>query len=493
MKTLRLMRLLFLISTLMLFGYSIAAPNVITEVSLEAADTQCTPINMINTASQKPCGDGYSGLMFKRTIVTCPDGRVTQSPEYDRSQCVPNTGNGGYVNPCIANPALCMGKPKVLGCPPGKHWTMEGLPYAHCVSDDPVCNWGESLKKDAIGEPIGCFPNTCPSNQVLQADGISCACPVGTSWNGTMCVPPIVTCPADSTSVSACPAGQTGQITTTTTYAVVNGACVPSTSSSNNCQVITCPADSTSVTACPAGQTGQITTTTSYSVVNGACAPSTSSSNNCQVITCPANSTSVSACPAGQTGQITTTTSYSVVNGACTPSTSSSNNCQALTCPANTTSFSACPAGQTGQIATTTFYVIENNSCTPYTSVLNTCIVNVPNKSCTGKSGYNTTTTSYSDPFTYVLNATADGTPGGKEGDSTSVSTMTLNTRTFESNPSGVYKTWATHALSCTGDGNDGFGAGWQIKSSYVCSYYWDVNTSGWYDESNAICSTINF
>lgn len=345
-------------------------------------DRTCTPINMINTASQKPCGEGYSGLMFKRTIVTCPDGKVTQSPDYDRSQCVPNTGNGGYVNPCIANPALCMGKPQVLGCPPGKHWTMEGLPYAHCVSDDPVCGWGESLRKNAIGEPIGCFPNTCPSNQVLQADGISCACPPGDVWNGAMCITPIVTCPADNTTYSSCPAGQSGQVETTTTYAVVNGACQAFTTvDTSNCNAVvtppTCPQDTSEAVSCSAGYSGQAYKNTSYSVVNGACQPSISIDNSGCVkdpIPCPSDSSSSSACPAGQSGSIVTTTSYSLVNGSCQASTSVSNTCASISCPSDSSSSSACPGGQSGSIVTTTTYSVVNGSCQANTSVSNSCI-----------------------------------------------------------------------------------------------------------------------
>lgn len=85
-------------------------------------------------------------------------------------------------------------------CPGSKHWVTLGTGIAHCVLDDFVCPMAQHLVHDAIGNP-SCVSNTCPSNQVLQGDGVSCACPAALSvWNGSSCVAPA---PPPALSVTA--------------------------------------------------------------------------------------------------------------------------------------------------------------------------------------------------------------------------------------------------------------------------------------------------
>jgi hypothetical protein len=92
-------------------------------------------------------------------------------------------------------PDSCAAAPLAQNCATGSHWTLIGSGIAHCVQDDPVCPWSTSLTHDSQGNP-SCEQNTCPANQVLQIDGKSCACPTGTSWNGSTCVTQV--CTADS-------------------------------------------------------------------------------------------------------------------------------------------------------------------------------------------------------------------------------------------------------------------------------------------------------
>lgn len=88
---------------------------------------------------------------------------------------------------CEINPFLCQGEPVAKGCQPGHHWTLQGTNLAHCVRDDFACGFGQHLEHDNIGNPY-CVANSCPAGQQLQADGVSCACPSGTTWNGSSCV-----------------------------------------------------------------------------------------------------------------------------------------------------------------------------------------------------------------------------------------------------------------------------------------------------------------
>lgn len=95
-----------------------------------------------------------------------------------------NDGKQGY----LSFPPSMAATPH--NCPGSKHWVTLGTGIAHCVLDDFVCPMAQHLVHDAIGNP-SCVSNTCPSNQVLQGDGVSCACPASLSvWNGSSCVAP---------------------------------------------------------------------------------------------------------------------------------------------------------------------------------------------------------------------------------------------------------------------------------------------------------------
>lgn len=88
---------------------------------------------------------------------------------------------------CTVNPASCLTPPQPKGCPSTHYWTTAGSGLAHCALTSISCGWGYRMERDNLGNAI-CVANTCPSNQQLQADGVSCACPSGTTWNGSSCV-----------------------------------------------------------------------------------------------------------------------------------------------------------------------------------------------------------------------------------------------------------------------------------------------------------------
>lgn len=351
-----------------------------------AGEKKCVPIDVPNPATQKACPEGFKGLQFKRTIVTCPDGKVKESDDFDKSQCVPI--GGSQVDKCKINPSLCMEKPSPLGCPPGKHWTLEGLPYAHCVSDDPICPWGTTLVRNSIGEP-SCKPNTCPSNKVLQGDGITCACPASTPyWDGAKCTsPPCANYTTETTQ--ACPNNMPGSIVIRDTYNC-NNSLVSSVELSNTCRNVLCPPPQVVYDPCPNGQTGQVVTTQSYTVENGRCVPNiikdTSRCTN-STVNCPSDTVQYSACPAGQTGQVRAVTTYT--GQWCSPSTTyDSSGCaniiqpQPTNCPATSIQYGTCPNGQSGQTRITTTY--SGASCTPNTSTdTSNCIANCQSSTST--------------------------------------------------------------------------------------------------------------
>ena len=185
------------------------------------APSACAPF--IIPLAGVPCGPGYTGTAFPLRIKACPSGVITDGNSFDRANCKPN---GVVLDPnatnCSVTPTVvgCIQPPTAHGCSAGNHWTLDGSKIAHCVADDPNCPWGTTLKHDGLGNPT-CVANTGPSNQVLQADGISCGCEASLVWNGGACVVPIV-CPAQTVVATACQSGYTGNIVTTTTYSGFN-------------------------------------------------------------------------------------------------------------------------------------------------------------------------------------------------------------------------------------------------------------------------------
>jgi hypothetical protein len=237
-----------------------------------ADNATCRPSSINNYV---PCDAGYTGQKFTTTSKTCPDGWpsgiVKTTPTYNTSQCVKVIATGPVDRTCELTPAACAPVPASPGCAPNQHWVMTGSPVAHCVDKNPVCPWGTSLVHDSTGNP-SCQPNTCPSNQVLQGDGISCACPGGTAWTGSGCVALPPPC-SPSTSYGgnvACGAGFTGFKNLVTTI-----SCPGNTTSSywdtSSCTPIVVPPSCTPSSviggnvACGTGFTGMkhsVTTTT---------------------------------------------------------------------------------------------------------------------------------------------------------------------------------------------------------------------------------------
>ena len=185
---------------------------------LVAAST-CTPYSIPIQSTVKDCGPGLYGSMYKTTTKVCPSGEVKESTDFDTSNCRQPPTGGGFVTAaarCRLTPGACASTPMASDCPVGQKWSLEGTGVAHCVDDDPTCPWGTSLTHDAAGHP-SCGAIACPGNQVLQGDGKTCGCTVGTTWNGFTCVPPSCFPDIVVTSNAACTWGGTKYYRETTT------------------------------------------------------------------------------------------------------------------------------------------------------------------------------------------------------------------------------------------------------------------------------------
>lgn len=311
----------FIVSVLTLFAITFlgAAP---------AQAAICTPYTVPVQSTIVNCGPGFVGVKYKTSTLNCATGKVTVSAEYDTSGCATASMSGGQLASamkCALTPDACAAVPVVQGCPIGQHWTLAGTRTAHCVPDDPVCGWGTSLIHDATGIP-SCQTNTCSGGKVLQADGISCACPTNTVLSNGICVPTPPTCIASVvTNSAACTGGQTGTMTQTKTTSCPGGQYgTPSVTYSawntSSCvtPAVTCTSSTTSESgSCPTGYTGS-----KYRSVYTSCpagsygAPSVSYSgwtDNCvaPAPVCTTSTNSVTAaCGTGFTGTrvITTTT-----------------------------------------------------------------------------------------------------------------------------------------------------------------------------------------
>jgi len=254
-------------------------------------DAACVPYSIPIQSTVTACGPGMTGAKYKTSTKSCPSGTVTVSTEYDTSGCLaapPAAGSVNYSTRCALTPDACAGSPVAAGCPAGYHWTLVGSNVAHCVADDPSCPWGTSLRHDSMGNP-SCTPNTCPSNQVLQSDGASCACPTNTTWNGGSCVaaPPSCVESSQAANTMACGAGFTGtmyQVQSTTCPSGPYGS--PTTTMSDwvrtNCVAAapTCaPSTGTESTTCgdPSKYTGAMYRTITTSCPSGAYGASSSS------------------------------------------------------------------------------------------------------------------------------------------------------------------------------------------------------------------------
>lgn len=353
-----------------------------------ASNDACIPYKVPIESTVTACGQGLMGSKYKYTSRECPSGKVTAISEtYDTSGCVAAPVGAGSVNTrskCQVTPDACANAPVASACPAGQHWSTAGSGIAHCVADDPDCGWGKTLTHDSFDNP-SCVQNTCPSNQVLQANGVSCGCQSGMIWNGSSCIVPVVTCIPGTKTInsSSCTWGGTQyEIETTVCPAGPYGA--PSKSSTwdtSGCapRPITCQtASSTETDVCGDGFSGtqsrQVTTTCpggqygTPTYVPGAwdrsqctalpvtCTPDTTTESTSCGSAYNGNSTRsvTTTCPSGPYGS--PSTSYGAWNNlACSP--------KPVTCtPSTGTEYQSCSYGYSGNETRTVWTTCPSGS-----------------------------------------------------------------------------------------------------------------------------------
>ena len=326
----------------------------------------CQPYNIVNKDSISACPVGYSGIQYKITTKACPSGSISTSQAFVTTGCIPLTGSGGQpqrppLNCASDANSSCAKAPNAAGCPDGQHWTLAGSNVAHCVLDDFACPWGNSLKHDRLGNP-SCIANTCPGNQVLQGDGIACACPASlAAWTGSTCVVPCVSSTTPNSAV-ACPAGYSGTMYTSTVVSCPGGPAGASTTSTSGFNTSGCaalPVTCTAGTAQGAGQNcgygyngSQFPLYTTTCPAGSYGAPSTSltgwKTDQCvpAPVTCTASVSSLPgvACGPGYTGIMYQTAATSCPGGPYgSPATSYSGyNTSACGCANGGTNYPAC-------------------------------------------------------------------------------------------------------------------------------------------------------
>lgn len=267
-----------------------------------------------------PCDRGYTGTKFPMKTKVCQGGQVTTGATFNTDNCKPIGApvfDPNQTN-CAISPQLieCTKAPTLKGCDAGWHWSLAGSGISHCVPDDPVCPWSQSLVHNFLGFP-SCVQNTCPANQVLQADGISCACAGRLIWNGASCVAACV--PSTLQETSACIAPLVGSrvrdVTTdcfgnVTRSAWDNSGCVAAAPG--------CPLPTSTPQACPLGQTGTSYLNTSYGAPGCLPVVSTNNSGCAAAGFCPADSSIPQVCPTGKFGTAYLITRYGAAPG-CVP------------------------------------------------------------------------------------------------------------------------------------------------------------------------------
>lgn len=293
-----------------------------------AAPAICTPYKIPIQSTLTSCGVGMMGAKFKTMTKTCPDGVVSESKDYDVTGCITApTGTNGTVSQetrCRLMPDSCTGTPIAAACPSGQHWTLLGTLVAHCVQDDPVCPWGTSLTHDSKGNP-SCIANTCPSNQILMADGKACGCASGLVWDGASCVVPTPTCytGVKTTASGACPYGGTKWYNETTSCPAgpfgapsISGAwdesqCAPrpvTCTVSSSTEAAACQTGGTQYrqvfNSCPGGQYGAVST--NYGAWD---------TSSCVPACTPTSSTYATSCGGGYSGTKYVTTNYTCPSG----------------------------------------------------------------------------------------------------------------------------------------------------------------------------------
>lgn len=329
-------------------------------------DTACVPYKMPIDSTITSCGPGLIGSKYKTATKVCPGGTITLSTEYDTSGCAAAPSPAGTVNNtsrCRLMPDSCANAPVAQNCASGAHWTLLGSNIAHCVQDDPACPWGTSLKHDSLGNP-SCEQNTCPSNQVLQGDGKSCACGANLAWNGSTCVPATPTCVAGDVdenwpltcssgsgfrwrhAVTTCPSGAYGAPNIThywddTDCTGATPTCTSSTTQENgSCNVgQTGNAVRSVSTSCPSGAFGS--PSTSYSSWDYSGCSTTTTTPTTPATTEPSciatSSTSATSCGVGYTG-----TKYVTVKQLCPSGASTSEDTSGCGCANGAADFPTC-------------------------------------------------------------------------------------------------------------------------------------------------------
>ena len=314
------------------------------------APARCVPYSIPIKATMTECGPGYVGAKYKTTTKACPSGLVTESKEFDTSNCqaVP-TGGGGYLTNearCRLTPGACANLPTVSNCRSGQKWSLVGTGIAHCVDEDPNCPWGTALTHDTVGNP-SCVARTCPSNQALQPDGVSCACAAGSGWNGSACVAPSCAAGTATTATAACTWGGTKVLRETTTCPA--GAYGPPSvagswdESGCSAQPVTCtPTSSTESAACTGGRSGSMFRQVSTTCPGGAYGtPGTSygawDESACAATCTPSQSTAATSCGSGFTG-----TKYVTTYNSCPSGSSTSEDTSGCGCANGATDFPTC-------------------------------------------------------------------------------------------------------------------------------------------------------
>lgn len=304
----------------------------------QTAPAGCTPYSIPIQTTVTDCGPGLIGSKYKTTTKVCPSGEVVESRDFDTSNCrTAPTGVNGVMTAearCRLTPGACASTPVAANCPAGRKWTLMGSGVAHCVDEDPVCPWGTSLTHDKMGNP-SCAQNTCPSNQVLQADGKACGCPSNTGWNGSSCVPPSCYAGTSTTSTASCTWGGTKYYRETTSCpaGLYGSPTISGSWDESACaeRPVTCTVSSyTESAACSAGRNGTMYREVSTNCPSGQYgSPSTSygawNESSCAAVCNPTQSTYGTSCGTGYTGTMYITTHYTCPSGSY--QTSNTSNC----------------------------------------------------------------------------------------------------------------------------------------------------------------------
>ncbi|MET3119829.1 hypothetical protein AAKU64_004076 [Undibacterium sp. GrIS 1.8] len=282
----------------------------------------CTPTCPANYTTNGQCPPGQIGQTSTTTTYTVINGTCTPSQNTDWSGC---------TTPCNTTTSN-----EVAACDPGKSGYKTRIVSTNSCTGSTYGAWDTS----------GCI-NNAPAK-----------CANGASDYPT-CTP---TCPSAVESLGTCPSGLVGQTIVTTSFNVVNGVCVPTTTTDK--QFCTQPCTTTTGVesqACDNGYTGNQSRIATSTCPSGVMSYSGWDTSGCVAVACPASTSTTGVCPAGFTGQTVTTTNYVGVSCTAVSSTDSSG-CTPLppSCTSSTSTETAvCPAGQSGNMNRQ----VTTNSC----------------------------------------------------------------------------------------------------------------------------------